>query len=500
MKNDFISGFLKVFPGHSQQANPAGTFTVGSLVIGTASYDPLTITDPSAVESGFITSVAGGTLTLPDLMDFEPGVFGFFNPTTYQWINPTSLPGTCCEVIIGGAAIYKNDAISPFIKSYKTPIQLPPIKPQHVRKFQVTQACAPVQSLYAIGNLPAITTGQCCFNFVCGETYTLKIKVWGDPTYGTYFRDIERLVTADGGCCPPPDCSSGPCTQAIYVDPNYIYFQFAQQIVNDPELRQFIFPIYVHSNGNLYYPPRKFYPDITYQSGWQTWDTATITFAPNQTTPFCSNNTPPTGGIILQTSYVETRFGNCTFTVRDNYSFFPLKVAAALFDLSAAPCNTGLCFTEICPGHIAEGSGETVLRELALSEVVRGFGDLIACGVNDLRRREPEQRDQLFSIIDRNKLYVKYTIVADIPQFADPNVGNRYTDTYRIEFYALGRIPAFETAVTGWLNGCSQCGGLEVIQCNGCTIPFAPGTLPNDKFYEFAPALPRYIKIDPNKQ
>jgi len=105
----------------------------------------------------------------------------------------------------------------------------------------------------------------------------------------------------------------------------------------------------------------------------------------------------------------------------------------------------------------------------------------------------------LFNVIDRTKLYVKYTIIADIPQFADPNVGNRYTDTYRIEFYTLGRISAFETAVTGWLNGCSQCGGLEEIKCNTCTIPFPAGSLPNDKFYEFAPALPRYIKIDPNK-
>jgi hypothetical protein len=499
MKNDFIAGFLKVFPGHSQQANPAGSFTIGPLTISTAPYTSA-ITDPTAVESGFITGVTGGTLTLPDLMDFEPGVFGFFNPTTYQWIDPSNLPGTCCEVIIGGAAIYKNDAISPFVKGYKTPLQIPPIKPQNVRKFQVTEACPPVQSVYAIGNLTGITTGSCCFDFVCGETYTLKIKVWGDPTYGTYFRDIERLVTADGGCCPPPNCSSGPCTQAIYVDPNYIYFQFAQNIVNDPELRQFIFPIFVDNVGNLYYPPKQFYPDVTYQSGWNTWDTTPPLFAANQTTPFCSNSPQPTGGIILQTSYVETRFGNCTFTVRDSYSFFPLKVSAALFDLSAAPCNTGLCFTEICPGHTADGSGETALRELALSEVVRGFRDLTGCDVNDLRRRETEQSNQLFNIVDRTKLYVKYTIVADIPQFADPNVGNRYTDTYRIEFYALGRIAAFEAAVTGWLNGCSQCGGLEVIQCNTCTLPLPSGTLPNDKFYEFAPALPRYIKIDPNKQ
>ena len=498
MKNDFIRGFLRVFPAHSSFANPAGPETVAGFSISTDPYQAGTTTDPTAIESGFIRSITGGTFTLPDLMLLEPGYFGFFNSENYQWIDPTTFGNDCCSIIIAGSPLYKKDAVSPFIRGYKQPIMTQPIKPQNVRSFSVFTACYPIQSLYALGNIPGVTSGNCCVDFTCGHSYHLKIKVFGDPTYGTYFRDIERIVTADGGCCPPPDCSSGPCVQNIYVDPNSIYFQWAQAIVADPELRQFVFPIF-YDGTNFYYPPQKFYPDVTYQPGWLQWDVNPPTFAANQSTPFCSNTTPPVGGIILQASYIETRYGNCTFEVNDNYNYETVKIVASLWDLEASPCDTGLCFTEICPGHSADGTGEAALRALAFSETVRGFSDLKCADVDELRMRESEQANQLFNIINRDGMYVKYQLVVDIPQAADPNVGNRYTDTYRLEFYALGRIPTFEAAINAWLENCSQCPGLRVYGCGSCSIPaLLSGVLPSDKFYEYAPATPRTIKIDPS--
>jgi hypothetical protein len=512
MKDNFIHGYKRVFPGHSSQLTPAGNQTVTAngitYTIQTTPYAAPVAPSPAlpagVVDSGFLEIVTKSNVTpftLPELDVLQPGAFGFFNPDTNVLVPGNTPPTDCCSLLLAGAPLYKLDSISPFMQGYRIPVKSKKISPSQVRYFGVYEPCPAVQSLYALGNIPNVTQGQCCFDFVCGNTYQLKIKVWGDPTYGTYWRDLERLILADGGCCPPVNCSNGPCTQDIYVDPNSIYFQFAQQIVADPELRQFIFPIF-YDGTNFFYPPQKFYPDVQYQPGWQTWDVNVPTFNQNQNTPFCANNTPPTGGIILQTAYVETRYGNCTFSVLDAYNYATVKMTAAIFSMNPSPCDTGLCFTEVCPGHNVEGTGDKALRDLSFSEAVRGYHDLYcAYDAMDLRMREANQSSQLFNIINRDQLYVKYLLIVDMKEAYEANTGNRITDTYAYIIYALSRITAFENFVLGWLTNCSQCSKLEDTKCGVCTIPsLLNNQLPVDKFYEYAPAPQRTIKIDPAQQ
>lgn len=532
MSVSFPQAYDLVIIGHSKQLTPGGVQNVtvnvpggpsGALFrIETEPYNvnfPCGSTPPSSfvplpagvVDSGFITDVtlpAGvNAFTTAELALLEPGAFGFFNPTTFEIV--TTPPGTCCDLIIAASSPYKNDSINQFIRGYRTTIKSKPINPKNIRQFIVQQPFPAQQGVYVLGNTP-YNPANCCFNFQCGLSYTLRVKVWGSSVYSTYFRDEERLVTAHGGCCPQPNCSGGPCITPTYIDPAIIYLQWANLIAEDPELRRFIFPI-LYINGTYYYPPKSLYPDLTYPAGAVTWDTASITFQPNQNTPFCSNTNPPQVGIIFQTAYVETRFGNCTFDVRDGYNFEPVMLNVSIWDtfrMERDPnnvldpkCSTGLCFTTICPGMFAETTGEAALRQLALSEGIRGFNDLYTDSycVEHLRAREITQANQLFDLVDRNALYTKYTIIYDYTETGNPNTLTRVTDTYKLEIYALGRIPAFETFMINWAGVCG-CDKFRIVCGNQCDIPptLAPYLLPNT-FYQYSPA-PQRTNLRPGQE
>ena len=177
----------------------------------------------------------------------------------------------------------------------------------------------------------------------------------------------------------------------------------------------------------------------------------------------------------LTAAYMETKFGNPTFTVTDNYDLEPLKVIASLMDDSGstvvtAPIGQGLAgsastYSPIgtlgdagiayvaTPSIQAQGTGETVLRELILTGKYRQeeFGD--GTNIDQFRMREIEANPgvlNMMTVDKRNGLYNKLCILHNVPRFNNPT-GVFDNDQYLIEI-AVPSTVTIDKFFTGATN------------------------------------------------
>ena len=168
----------------------------------------------------------------------------------------------------------------------------------------------------------------------------------------------------------------------------------------------------------------------------------------------------------LTCGYLETKFGAPTFTVSDNFDVEPLKIIASMMDDSGstvmtAPIGTAALqtigvagiATEVQTASQAQGTGETVLRELILTGRYRqeAFGDGV--NIDTFRMREAEANPGVLSMLtvaNRYALYNKLCILHTVPRFNNPS-GVFDNDQYLLEIavpQAIGLGSFFATATT----------------------------------------------------
>lgn len=279
------------------------------------------------------------------------------------------------------------------------------------------------------------TVADCCKEFLCGETYYLRLDVKGSPALRFLNHNAYATVDAYTGCC--PDGAIAP----VAVDSTLVMIAWANAIVNNPIVSPFIQPVVQDENGNFWYAPGTSAAFLT-ANGANTWDNYT---SAGHTDGECA-------GLILNGAYVDTRFGDCTFQLSDFYEKEPVKLYASEVDLNGDPCAfTTLCVVTECEGLQVQGLGETVLRELVLSESYRQ--NFFA---TDLRIREITQGNQMVGAIDRSALYYRYVLIHNVPRFNNPS-GVFDNDQYALTIFSTAAMSSFVTDVTNWLDGCSDC-------------------------------------------
>jgi hypothetical protein len=143
--------------------------------------------------------------------------------------------------------------------------------------------------------------------------------------------------------------------------------------------------------------------------------------------------------IELTAAYIETKFGSCTFTPTDMYDIAPLNIYTSVTDESGDPClvsvfgSTGALgnATEVQAPIQASGIGETVLRDLILSDRYAQIAYPDSSHVDHLRMREIEA-DPALATIDRNAFYDKIYLLHSVPRFYNPT-GSFDNDQYLVE-------------------------------------------------------------------
>ena len=425
----YVSRFYEVAPCDPQNNvihvgstywTAGGGVVTGSITTPGVGYAPNSAT-AAAVETVTVTGTGSGLILAITIAAGVPTVTDIINPgkgyavgDTVTIVSPTGAPGTLAVYTVG-----------------------------------TVTAAHPQTGCGA--------TYECCKEFLCGETYSLRLDVKGSPALRFLNHNAYATVDAYTGCC--PDGAIAPTA----VDSTIVMIAWANAIVNNPIVSPFIQPVVQDEDGVLWYAPGTSAAFLT-ANGADTWNN----YVPG------THTAGDCAGLILNGAYVDTRFGDCTFQISDFYEKEPVKLYASEVDYNGDPCAfETLCVVTECEGLQVQGLGETVLRELALSESYRQ--NFLA---TDLRIREITQGNQIVSAIDRGATYHRYVLIHNVPRFNNPT-GVFDNDQYALTIFSTGKMSTFFDGVTEWLEVCGTACDIEQFACETeCDVLVAFPTLP----------------------
>lgn len=356
--------------------------------------------------------------TTADLLTKE---YGLYNAKTFE----TYTTGSAEPFILASGSIYANDKIGPFHGGYTESNKSKVINPRYITKFWKVQETASVQAVTIIGKTDDSATDACeCPTFECGKTYRLRIDIKGSPALRFLNHQLYHTVDAYTGCCDDP-------AVPVAVDPITVMVAWAIEILNDPFLSQFVKPEVVYTLDG---------------SSWTTLDDlAGFEGYTAQTT--ISDDTCV--GLVLTGAIIDTVFGDCSFKPTDHFEKEPIQIYASFVDDINDPCqHQSLCVTQATLATQGQGYGETIIRELILSESYSQ--NYFSCNP---RIREITQGDAIFNAIDRTLKYDVYYLQHNVPRFNNPT-GTFDNDQYLLKLIipSGASASAFETVVNAALG------------------------------------------------
>ena len=425
-----------------------------------------------------------GTPTAPGATTYnqlKPAQITFIDAESFE-VSDEPATDPCCAVIVAGGSIYPNDKIGKFHGGYQESNKTKTIKPQYVSKYWYVEANAPSKFVLNVGYTPwnvanppssaneGETGGTCCKEFLCGETYYLRLDAKGAPAMRFLDRNAYLTLEAYTGCC--PDSPDDPAIAPVPVDPRKVYFAWANQILESPIVSPFVFPIVTFNDGTnwIYYYPNTVDTTtlpapglgVTYEN-YSDWTEEAYT------ADMCA-------GFTLTGAYEDTKFGDCTFQTSDYYGLEPIRLYASEVDLTGSPCEfEGLCVGVECRGLQANGLGETVARDFILSESYRQ--NFFA---TDFRIREITQGDAIVGcngFIDRSSLYDRIYLLHNVPRFYNPS-GTFDNDQYLVEIIVnqgdINNPGGVWTTISDWLDTCTTCSAKPVVNGTNCELSEVP--------------------------
>jgi hypothetical protein len=338
--------------------------------------------------------------------------------------------GSKTPFILASGSFYANDKIGPFHGGYKESNKSKVINPKYINGFYKVVDKVSTQALTIIGKTDNAATSACHNpTFSCNETYNLRIDVKGSPALRFLSHELYKTIDAYTGCCPTTIVA--PATALVTtVDPVTVMIQWARAILADPFLSQFIQPVVKYK--------------LTAGAGAFTTlanEAAFAGYTPQTTTATIA---PIQSGIELLGAYVDTVFGDCSFSPMDHFEKEPIQIYASFVDSVGDPCLfTSICSTRAVLGTQGEGYGETVLRDLILSEsyAQNYFND-------DPRIRQITQGDNTLASINRAGKYISYYILHSVPRFNNPS-GTFDNDQYLLKLVidSTDTATSFETII-----------------------------------------------------
>lgn len=415
--------------------------------------------------SGFYTGEGAKTT------DLAKGDFTFVNPDTWTVVDVDGPTLEKCPLVLVAGAIYQNDKIGPFHGGYKETDKSKIINPKYISRFYRVDPCTPQNQTISIGTTPwtiqegaeleCVIPGVTQKDFLCGETYYLRVDLKGSPVLRFLSRNSYFTADAYTGCCDAGALAPTP------VDPTTVYILWAKQLLNSPLIQAFInITIFDTTNADLV---NGTYPIMTK-------DNVNDPLAPWNTYTPVAGATGLEAGMYITGAYVDTRFGDCTFYPNDSILAHvePVKIYASEVDYTGDPCEfANLCVSNVCLPIQGAGYGENVIRELILSQ--RYSQSPFYTGT-DLRIREITQGYDVTNTIDRDAQYYRYFIQHSVPRFNNPT-GTFDNDQYLLEIVAVAQLNDFENFMALWLtNSGSSCTELETFTCpEACVVPYTVG-------------------------
>ena len=428
-------------------------------------------------------SQISGQLGTSKATTLPAGEITFINPDNFQ-ADPDPLNLDCCQLILASGSLMQNDKIGPFAGGYLESNKSKTINSKYVSKLYYAAANEAQRYVTHVGftpwtsanppasSNPGETAGECCKSFLCGETYYLRLDVKGSPAMRLLNHNAYLTLEAYTGCC--PDQPDDPAIAPVPVDPRKVYLAWAEQTLNSTLINPFVYPVVTYTTDNgatwTYYYPNNvdvstlpILPDVSYEN-YQDWSEEAW-------------NADMCAGIVLTGAYYETKFDNCTFQVSDFYEVEPVRVYASEVDYTGSPCEfQALCVGVECYGRQVNGLGETVVRDVILSESYRQNHF-----ATDFRIREITQGYDLLNAagVSRDGLYDRIYLQHSVPRFYNPT-GTFDNDQYLLEIVVpQGDPDAIFDTLQAWLDNCGAPCPVNTGKAEPCKEPVV--LLPGDE-------------------
>lgn len=424
--------------------------------------------------AGF-NSTPGSTLTL------TAGQIGVVSASNNQIQNLSGTPSYASTplVYLAQGSFHTTDKIGPFHGGYQETIKSKGINPKYVSEFYVTEPAAPINNVVSVNVLN-------CTKLTCDTTYRLRLDVKGSPALRFLTHNLYQTLDAKTPCCDGTGNN---------VDPVPVLLQWKDQINASPILKDFV-------NAKVFnYTLTAYAAATTSNSTSLTLDDtsgaggstpaglaigqmitgagipantfitnvsgATVTLSKAATVASTSSvikiysevstetyvaetgaSAPDTNdaGLVLTGAYVDTKFGNCSFSPMDHYELEPIYIYTSVVDQSGDPCETS-CFSglELQGAYQGKGFGETLVRELILHKRY----------LQEPWQQDPRMREVLddttLTELNRNSSYYAYHILHSVPRKSNPT-GMMDADQYLVKIVVSARSSAFETYMNTLLS------------------------------------------------
>lgn len=414
------------------------------------------------------------------------GQIGFFDAKTFQAVTAQAAP-----FILAQGSYFASDKIGPVHGGYKESVKSKVINPKYISRLIKVSSAAPQNQIIKV-------EANACAGLACDSTIRLRLDVKGSPALRFLNHQLYKTLDAYTGCC---DVSNSA------IDHTVALLKWADQINDAPLLKDFVqAKVWLETTNPVGINPTAGSATIVVanadRASFQVGEKVVFaSLAPNSivvsvgaadsassgyanvvlsaaavsstdgnaaifTAQTTAGYTPATSSLgnvnshlDIVAAYVDTTFGNCTFTPTDKYDLEPLFIYASVVDESGEPCKVE-CITvsETRAPKQASGVGETVLRELILDGryLQNAYPD--SSRVDSLRMREIEA-DPALATVNRAALYDQVLILHNVPRFNNP------TSTFDNDQYLIVvHVPAgtSTTSITNFIASSASAAGNAV--------------------------------------
>jgi hypothetical protein len=414
------------------------------------------------------------------------GQIGFFDAKTFQVVTAQAAP-----FILAQGSYFAADKIGPVHGGYKESVKSKVINPKYISRLIKVSSVTPQNQIIKV-------EANACAGLACDSTIRLRLDVKGAPALRFLNHQLYKTLDAYTGCCDANNAA---------IDHTVALLKWADQINEAPLLKDFVdAKVWLETTASVAIDPTAGSATIVIANADRAAFAAGekvvhASLAPNSivvsvgaadsasagnanvvlsvaavsstngnatlfTAQTTAGYTPATSSLAgvnshmdITAAYVDTKFGNCTFTPTDYYGLEPLFIYASVVDESGEPCKVE-CVTvsETRAPKQVSGLGETVLRELILDGryLQNAYPD--SSRVDSLRMREIEA-DPALATVNRNGLYDQVLILHNVPRFNNP------TSTFDNDQYLIVvHVPAgtATTSITNFIASSASAAGNAV--------------------------------------
>jgi hypothetical protein len=443
---------------------------------------------PNAFRKSFLPAsttlaASGGTDAL------TAGQIGFFDAKSFQVVSAQASP-----FILAEGSRFASDKIGPVHGGYKESKKSKAINPKYVSRLIKVSGKAAVNQIIKV-------EANACAGLACDSTVRLRLDVKGSPALRFLNHQLYQTLDAYTGCC---DASNSA------IDHTVALLKWADQINEEPLVKEFVqAKVWKEAHASVAIDPTAASATIVVANAdlakFNAGDKVVAAGIPANTvvvsvgaadsastgngnvvlskaatastnvnaaifdavasatyTPATSSLGAVNSHMDIIAAYVDTTFGNCTFTPTDKYDLEPLFIYASVVDESGDPCKVECISVSESQAPVqASGVGESVLRELILDGryLQNAYPD--SSRVDSLRMREIEA-DPALAAVTRSGLYDQVLILHNVPRWNNP------TSTFDNDQYLLViHVPAgtATTSITNFIvNSCSAAGNAVALE------------------------------------